>query len=296
MALVGKSSRQSVLDEEASIYQTAENKTEKQKWSEMDNKTRLRYFADYYLLKCVIILAAVAGLCVVLWTILKPQKEKMIFLAVVEDSLIPEGKTALEQQMEDLFITDADTQEIRIDDTFPTGYETEAKLAAYLNAKEIDLLVTNEEHFKEMASLGSFEDLSVFMPELTQAYPELLCWTKGYVEDDEDRTQDNWNSQTDTDTNERSNAADNRNDTQQTEHANAPVDGVTAQAGERAAADMDDAQIKAYGIRITDCEDFTGAWYSDTEAVMGVIVNSQRKDHAKTVLAQFFSLAQAKSN
>lgn len=183
MALMGKSSRQSVLEDDASLFQIQEEKTEKQKWTEMDFKQRLHYFIDYYLLKCIICIGLAVFAGIVLWTVLKPQKDRELFLAVVHNSMIPEEKEALEQLFTEMFITDPKQQEIRVDDSFPVGYEADAKLSAFLAAQEIDLIVTNEEHFQALAKNDCFVNLEEFMPEFAKDHSEFLYRTEGYSED-----------------------------------------------------------------------------------------------------------------
>jgi len=183
MALIGKSSRQSVLDDGASLFQVQEEKSEKQKWSEMDPGQRLHYFIDYYLLKCIIGIGLISIACIVLWTVFKPQKDRKLFFAIVHNSMIPEEKESLEQLFTELFVTDPKQQEIRVDDSFPAGYESDAKLSAFLAAKEIDLIVTDEEHFQTLAKNDCFVDLEEFMPEFSKNHSEFLYRTEGYTED-----------------------------------------------------------------------------------------------------------------
>lgn len=237
MALIGKNNRRSVLDEDASLFQVQENKSEKQKWKEMDRSQKLQYFTDYYLVKCIICIAAAAAGCLFIWNILKPQKEQMLFLAVVQNSLVPEEKENLEQAVSDLLISDPKNQEIRIDDTFPSGYESDAKLSAYLAAQEIDLIITNESHFQNLAERGTFEDLNTVMPEFAKKHTGLLYWTDGYSDE---------NSDTET------------------------------------------SVTKAYGIDITDSEIFKDSWYSDEKAIIGITINSPRKDNAILAFTDLF--------
>lgn len=183
MALMGKSSRQSVLDDDASLFQVQEEKSKKQKWSEMNAGQRLHYFIDYYLLKCIICIGLTVFAGIVLWTVLKPQKDRELFFAVVHNSLIPEEREALEQLFTEMFITDPKQQEIRVDDSFPVGYESDAKLSAFLAAQEIDLIVTNEEHFQTLAKNDCFVNLEEFVPEFAKGHSELLYRTEGYSED-----------------------------------------------------------------------------------------------------------------
>lgn len=183
MALTGKNNHQSVLDDGASLFQITEEKSEKQKWSEMNAGQRIQYFADYYLLKCIIciIVTAVAG--IILWTVFKPQKERELFLAVVHNTMIPEEKESLEQLLTELFVNDPQNQEVRVDDSFPSGYESDAKLSAFLAAEEIDLIITNETHFQALAQNDCFADLDEIMPEFTNTHRKFIYQTEGYGEE-----------------------------------------------------------------------------------------------------------------
>lgn len=166
MALFGKNNHRSVLDEDSTFYLFDDSQTEKEKWASMDPFQRMRYFMDYYFLKCLVLLFAVALAGVLLYSCLSPKKTKILFIAVVQNTLLPEGKEQLQQRLENLFSADPARQEVLLDDTFPMGLETEAKLTAYIASKEVDLIITDEEKFKELAQAGCFEDLDQFMPEL----------------------------------------------------------------------------------------------------------------------------------
>ncbi len=244
MALIGKSNRQSVLEEDAAIYQAEEKKSEKKKWSEMDNRQRLAYFADYYLLKCVVVALACVAVVYMAWTVLKPKKEQIVSMAVVRHTLVPEEKDRWEQQLAELLQIDPGKEEIHIDDSFSDSYESEMKLQAYVMSQEMDLLITDEEQFKQYAQNGFFVDLSEFVPDFCAQNEESLFWTDGYVED----------------------GSDTKSDGSEANHADS----------------------KPYGIRVTDCKDFKNAWQEDTEAVLGVIQNSNRQENAKTVLLHLF--------
>lgn len=183
MALIGKNNHESVLDEDASLFQIPEEKSEKQKWAEMDKNQKLHYFIDYYLLKCIICIAAAVTGTLFIWNIIRPQKEQTLFLAVVHNSLNQENEEQLEQFLSDLLITDSEKQEIHIDDSFASGYESDAKLSAYLAAQEIDLLIANETYFQELAQSGCFEDINDAMPQFASKNEDLLCWMNSSSDD-----------------------------------------------------------------------------------------------------------------
>lgn len=183
MSLIGENNHQSVLDEDASLFQTQQEKSERQKWSELSRSQRLRYFKDYYLFKCLAVIVVVGFIGTTIWHFAKPQKEQKLSFAIVHNTMIPETKTAYEQMFTEMFVTDPDHEEVRIDDAFPDRYESDAKLTAYLSAQEIDLLVTNEEHFQMLAKNGCFENLNDLMPEFAKKHAESLYLTEGYAEE-----------------------------------------------------------------------------------------------------------------
>lgn len=104
------------------------------------------------------------------------------FFAIVHNAMIPEEKESLETLLTELFITDPKHEVIRVDDSFPNGYESDAKLSAFLSAQEIDLIVTNEKHFQSLAKSDCFVDLNEFMPEFSKKYASYLYQTEGYSE------------------------------------------------------------------------------------------------------------------
>ena len=106
MALIGKNNHESVLREDASLFQVQETKTEKQKWKEMSWKQKLQYFRDYYFFKCLLCCFAAVLVFSFVWNALKPKKEQVLSAAVVHNFLAPEEKTKLEQHISELLITD----------------------------------------------------------------------------------------------------------------------------------------------------------------------------------------------
>lgn len=247
MALFGNNNRHSVLDDNSPLYQKQEIKSEKQKWSEMDAKQRLRYFKDYYLLKCVIVSAIIITTSIVLWSIWGPRKETELFVAVIQNTLVPKEKENLAQKLNDLFITDPDKQDVKLDDTFYSKYDSETKFAAYLNAREIDLIITNEEYFKELASTNAFDDLYETMPKFAEKNKDLLYWTQGYVEEEASMSMD--------------------------------IDNTTNK-------NTNDKNKHAFGIKITNTSSFHNAWNESSEAVIGVVKNSEQKENAKKALEE----------
>ena len=256
MAVIGNNNRKSVLEEDASLYRAKDEKTEKQKWSEMNREERVNYFMDYYFLKCLALLLVIGVVAGIVKHMLEPQTPVVMSVAVVENSLTPDGEPAFREFLEQLCITDEGNQEVVLDDDYPTGYESLAKLQAYFNTNGIDLIITNEEHFKEMAEIGYFEDLNALMPEFAKARENYLCYAPEPTDDTSATELSETNAQTDTVSGE--NAADT------------------------------EPTLRAYGVRITDCAAFKDAWGYDSEAVAGIVVSKANEENAEKVLTALF--------
>ncbi len=245
MSLIGKSNHESVLNSDSSLYKTQQQKTEKQKWSEMDFRQRRQYFIDYYLLKCVIIFTIAGTVILLLWSIFSPRKETLLSVCFLQQLDIEE-KNNLQHTLEKLLIQDSDKQEIRIDDYFPDRYESEIKLQAYLSGQDIDLIIAEEEQFAKFASFGYFTDLNDCIPHADELYGNLLYRTSGYV-----------------DVTEKNNSSGSIDQTEN----NTP----------------DDAVIGAYGLRIPNY--FFPSLKSDSShLIAGIVVNSEHKDYAKAAI------------
>lgn len=255
MALMGKNNNRSALDDDASLFQIEESKSEKQKWSEMNTHQRLRYFLDYYLIKCLLCIAAVTITASILWSTFRPKKECILFVAVVQDYLMPQEKDQLEAQLSQLLITDTERQEIQIDDVFPSGYESNAKLSTYLGAQEIDLIMTNEERFQELAEAGCFEDLNAYLPEFAKSHADSLYWSANSSNDDLPKE----NSYADQPDAEEDSTASNSSNHTETKNGTA-----------------------AYGVHLTDSSIFTEN--HDRGAVVGIVKGSLRKENAAAAL------------
>lgn len=257
MALFGKSSRQPVLDENASLYQALDTKTEKQKWSEMDARQRWQYFLDYYLLKCLICLIVAGISASLLWSFFSPKKETALSAAIIHHPLTESEKGNITKRIAERLSIDPEHQEISVDDAFPEGYEGEMKLQAYISGQNIDLIITDEEQFSRLASFGYFSDLSELLPDAEKIYFDGLYYTSGYVESTTD----------DTDNTAKKQAASSGQDND-VKHADT---------------------VKAYGLIVTDSSLIKDSWPKDAMAVAGVVVNSGQKENAVAAILELLN-------
>lgn len=108
--------RKTALDDDASIYNTDRERTEKQKWREMDREQRKQYFADYYL-RCFLYIIAAAVLFGV-WHFAKPADETVLYVAVIDESLDAEKLKRMTEELNDRFGADGKHKKVLVDDTF----------------------------------------------------------------------------------------------------------------------------------------------------------------------------------
>lgn len=278
MALTGKNNHQSVLDDDASLFQIKEEKSERQKWSEMNAGQRIQYFTDYYLLKCIICIIVIAVTGIILWTVLKPQKERELFLAVVHNTMIPEKKESLEQLLTELFVSDPKHQEVRVDDSFPSGYESDAKLSAFLAAEEIDLIITNETHFQSLAQNDCFADLDEIMPEFTKLHQNFVYQTEGYREESESNLSEYDTGQIQKSQTKQKKAESAESETKRAETSKTPAEELSSGKTKNL--------IKSYGINVTNCSFLKESWFQEENAILGIVLNGKNQENASSALKQ----------
>ncbi len=163
--------KETVLDESASIYQTREEKSEKQKWSEMGKKEKWQYFNEYYRNKLILLIVGVVAGVWLLYSVVGPSVESVLYVAVINDYWNDTASEALELDLKEYVNAHPKWEEVIIDDSyyFQGDSSTDAsqyvqKLAAYIFAGDIDIIVANEEQFEVYATQDYFSNLQEILP------------------------------------------------------------------------------------------------------------------------------------
>lgn len=166
------------LNDNADIYAKRNIQSEKQKFREMNTIEKLHYFKDYYLMKLIII-GMIIGISIwIIYTILSPRDETILYTAIVNDSIAPEKTDELTKELETYFNITSPKQNIVIDANFIIDPEnitshtiaSEQKLSTYIFAKQIDVIIANEEFFANYARFGYFADLADLLPTNLYSY------------------------------------------------------------------------------------------------------------------------------
>lgn len=168
--------RKTALDDDASIYQKTEEETEKQKWQRMDKAQRRQYFLDYYLLKTIVISLLAALILYLVWTVVKPKAETVLYVAVVDEQLGEEEKQELIEELNLLYQADGKGKQVVIDDMFYLQEDALDKLQIFMYNHQIDIIIADEDAYEMLAGYGYFQSMDELLDE-----EAVLRYSKKYV-------------------------------------------------------------------------------------------------------------------
>ena len=115
----GDAMKKTALDDDAYLYQKREEKTEKEKWSEMNRHQRMQYFLDYYLVKLLVFTGIILAVVLFVWNFISKSKEDtVLYVAVVDEVLQTEGTEKLKEELTEYLGADGKYQIIIIDVSF----------------------------------------------------------------------------------------------------------------------------------------------------------------------------------
>lgn len=163
--------KETVLDESASIYQKREEKSEKQKWSELDRKAKWVYFNEYYRNKLIFLIIGVIAGVSLLYAVVGPSVESVLYVAVINDYWNDTATDALELDLKEYVNAHPKWEEVVIDDSYYFRDDSSSdasqyvqRLAAYIFAGDVDIIVADEEQFEVYAVQDYFLNLQEVLP------------------------------------------------------------------------------------------------------------------------------------
>ncbi len=165
--------KDTTLDNSAEIYQQREELTEKQKLNNMTTKEKIVYFNNYYRTKLIIIIAVLALVVYFVYSILTPSPETVLYTAVLNYALDEQTALTIQNDFAEHLDINPETQEVRLDTSFILSSDgnssqytmgNDQKLATFIYAKEIDIIIAPESIFEGYAGNGSLCKLSDQLP------------------------------------------------------------------------------------------------------------------------------------
>ena len=159
--------KESILDEEAYIYNHRDDENEADKWKKMSKKQKLTYFNDYYRNKIIVILIVLGLIVSLIYTVLSPKPDVVVSIAVVNDYWNDDKTEELNKELFSYLALEAEKQEIEIDDTYfleETGMGNEIanpqRLVAKFAAGDINIVIADRDKFDEFVKSDTFVKVS----------------------------------------------------------------------------------------------------------------------------------------
>lgn len=181
------------LGDDALIYQPHRQQTEKEKLSEMPFKGKMGYIWEYYKLHIFGAVAVIALIIYFIYTVNHPTPSAKFYAAMINNSI---DENVL-KQYSDEFAKDLALNPKREAIEFNTSFyftmgdsvtlTLKQALMAYIQAKEVDVIIAPESQFYEYSYGGLLSKLSDQLP--TDIYSSLA--DKFYLSDTEDDSQKN---------------------------------------------------------------------------------------------------------
>lgn len=176
------SKKKTVLDDEASIYQRREEKSDRAKWKELKGfKAKWEHFKAYYLLKTFILLCVVGVVIYAVYVIVRPEKERLVYVAILDAVVLNEETEALQKGFEEYLGMDEENQETMFDNSMMISARwdtaSQQKFTTYAYAGEIDVIIMTESILRQYAGVY-FRPLSEQLPaDLYENLSERFCYS-----------------------------------------------------------------------------------------------------------------------
>lgn len=155
------------LDDDSFIYTKRENKSTKQKWSEMNRKEKWTFFVDYYLAK-LIFGAIILGLVIKFgWDTFGPKPEEILNVAIDSYAYLQEDFSAMQHEFLDYMELNEEEYSVRLDPNYDLANDTDSvqRLSLYTMTNDVDALIAPDATFKTNMERGALIPLTEVLPE-----------------------------------------------------------------------------------------------------------------------------------
>lgn len=143
----------------------------------MSGAQKRQYFLDYYLLRTVIIVSACAAVILLIWNFTKPEEKPLLYAAVFDETLTDEKLNPLRTSLMDDFGADGRNTTVVLNSNFDSSSDGPSRLAIYMNARQIDVVIAEKDVIQQLAGEGIFTDIAS-----VPGADEFPGWQKDIVE------------------------------------------------------------------------------------------------------------------
>ncbi len=175
--------KKTALKDNAALYNHESDKlTDREKMKSLKGKKKWVQFRDYYLLKIVAVLAVIAFVISLVFTIFRKRPES-VFYAAISDYPVLEEVEKLKADFDEYISLDPETQATTFDNSYyfkTNEFDAIQKFTVYMYVGEISVAVMPESVFMSRAKTGLFKPMSeVLTTELYLKYEDrfAMCGT-----------------------------------------------------------------------------------------------------------------------
>jgi len=164
------------LDENAEIYKTRSEKSEREKLRNMRPKERLDYLWEYYRIHALVTIGVIALLSYIIYTVATPDVKPQFYAALINNTVTEEELQQYREEFSEYLQLDPKKDSVEFNSSFYMNdsfdsMNSKQVLMAYVAAQEIDVIIAPESEFSNYAFSGFFDKLSEQLP--TNVYSSL---------------------------------------------------------------------------------------------------------------------------
>lgn len=161
--------KKTVLNDDAGIYQKRNDRQDRPNFSEMSKQEKFQYFKDYYAKQVIFGTLILGFLIYILYTIIAPHDESLLYAAVINDDLEVTKKEQMIEKFGNLIQYNPSRQNMLFDDSFYLEADnidliTQSKIATYTYAGSLDVIIADEDVYQYYVDQGYFFDLTQVLP------------------------------------------------------------------------------------------------------------------------------------
>lgn len=157
--------KESRLGDDALIYKKCGEGYEKELAKNLHGKEKLQYFKDYYLLKTIIIIAVVALVISLIYSMVKPKAESVMTAAIYGYSPYADMFDTMETEFGEYLGIDTERESIYLDYSYYLNdSSSQQRLSTYFYVGELDCFIAPESTFQSEGENGMLYDLSDVLP------------------------------------------------------------------------------------------------------------------------------------
>jgi hypothetical protein len=185
--------KQTVLDEDAIIYQPREKLTEKEKLGDMNFHDKVVYLWSYYKIHAIITIAVIALATYIIHNIVTPNVVTQFSVAMIDNAVPDEVIAEYKSEFATRLQLDPKLEDLDFNSSFyfngSADYSSnmQSVLSTYVAASEIDVIIAPESEMANYAYYGFLDKLSDQLP--TDIYATMT--DNFYFSDQEEDSEQN---------------------------------------------------------------------------------------------------------